>query len=657
MSVPGTSGSVPMHHHRRSSRGLPMRIDRSGPLLRLACLISLTSIGLASIDPACSIGFAAAAVASIAPDAYAASADFTAAAGAPSPAPASDPAPRAGSPVASALHALFDREWLREEREHPVDASLRGDRRFNDRWPDESLTAIDASHRADLAALARIDRAALPPADRLNYDLFQWNYRDRLESWRFHEYVFPLNQLDGIQISGDLTEMLRFATLKDYEDWIGRLERFGTYMDQTLALLDEGVRERRTLPRVVVERILAQITSNIVGDPEKSTFYAPFERLPSSIDSATAKRLELQARAAISSVVIPAFRRMQRFFTDTYLPHARTALAVTTLPDGSAYYAWLVRHFTTTSLTPEQVHALGVRAMAELHAQMLDAVRQSGFHGDLKDFLRYLRTDPRFHYDDPNELLTAYKAEAKTIDPLLVKEFGRLPRIPWGVLPIPADQAPNTYPAYSEAPAADGSRAAYMFVNLYKPDTRPLYEIPVLTCHEGRPGHALQLSLAGELRDLPAFRRFTYYNAYGEGWALYTETLCGEMGLYDDPYKRFGALSYQMWRAARLVVDTGIHAYGMTRSQAIDLLRENTALTDQNIGTEVDRYIAWPGQALSYMVGEMKLRELRERAEHRLGQRFDIKQFHDAVLGNGSLPLDVLERVVDDWINAAAKRP
>src|SRR5579883_868597 len=319
MSVPGTSGSVPMHHHRRSSRGLPMRIDRSGPLLRLACLISLTSIGLASIDPACSIGFAAAAVASIAPDAYAASADFTAAAGAPSPAPASDPAPRAGSPVASALHALFDREWLREEREHPVDASLRGDRRFNDRWPDESLTAIDASHRADLAALAalaRIDRAALPPADRLNYDLFRWNYRDRLDSWRFHEYVFPLNQLDGIQTSGDLTQTLRFATRRDYEDWIGRLERFGVYMDQTLALLAEGVKERRTLPRIVVERIMPQIASNIVDDPRRSTFYAPFLKLPPSIDPSTAKRLELQARAAISSVVIPAFRRMQRFFTD-----------------------------------------------------------------------------------------------------------------------------------------------------------------------------------------------------------------------------------------------------------------------------------------------------------------------------------------------------
>jgi len=286
---------------------------------------------------------------------------------------------------------------------------------------------------------------------------------------------------------------------------------------------------------------------------------------------------------------------------------------------------------------------------------MLEALEDAGFHGTLEEFLHYLRTDPRFHYEDPQRLLEAYKAEAKTIDPLLVREFGHLPRIPWGVRPIPADQAPNTYPAYSDEPAADGSRAAYMSVNLYKPETRPLYEIPVLTCHEGRPGHALQLSLAAEMRALPAFRRFTYYNAYGEGWALYTETLCNEMGLYDDPYKRFGALSYQMWRAVRLVVDTGIHRYGMTRAQAVAMLEENTALTGQNIGTEVDRYIAWPGQALSYMIGEIEIERLRGQAEHRLGARFDIRQFHDVVLGSGSLPLDVLGRVVDDWIARAER--
>jgi uncharacterized protein (DUF885 family) len=561
------------------------------------------------------------------------------------------------TPAVRALHALFDREWAREVRESPVEASLRGDRRYNDRWPDRSAAAIAESHRADQRALqdlGRIPRGALPAEEQLDYDLFRWKYQDRLESWRFHEYVFPLNQLDGIQTSGDLTENLRFTTLKDYQDWLARLSSFGTYMEQTIALLRQGVEEKRTLPKVVAQRIAPQITDNIVADPAASTFYAPFAKVTPSIDAATAQRLQQQARTAISSVVIPAFRRMQRFFADTYLPNARTALAVTTLPDGREYYDYLVRHFTTTSMSAEQVHALGLQKMAAIHRQMLEVIQQTGFHGSFQAFLHFLRTDPRFHYDSAPALLEAYKAEAKTIDPLLVKEFGRLPRIPWGIAVIPADQAPNMYPAYSQDPAADGSRAAYMFVNLYKPETRPIYEIPVLTCHEGRPGHALQLSLAAERRDLPNFRRFSYFNAYGEGWALYTEVLCGEMGLYDDPYKRFGALSYQMWRAVRLVVDTGIHRYGMTRAQAVDLLRQNTALAQQNIDTEVDRYIAWPGQALCYMIGEMKIQELRARAEHTLGPRFDIKAFHDVILQGGTLPLDVLQTVVENWIRTQA---
>jgi len=575
---------------------------------------------------------------------------------APSPAPA---AASSAAAAVAALHALFDREWQRTQREEPVSASMRGERAYDDRWPDRSFPALQASHRADeqaLADLARIDRGALPAQEQLSYDLFAWNYRDRLQSWKFHEYVFPLNQLEGIQTAGDLTENLRFRTPKDYQDWLERLRRFGTYMDQTIALLQRGVNEKRTLPRVIVERIEPQIATNIVAAPTASTFYAPYRTLPASFDAASAQKLQGEARAAVASVVIPAFGRLRRFFADTYGPHARSALAVTTLPDGKAYYAYLVRHFTTTDLTPEQVHARGLELMEQLRTQMRATMQAAHFAGDLPQFLHFLRTDPRFHYDRASDLLEAYKAQAKTIDPLLVRQFGRLPRIPWGIAIIPADQAPNMYPAYSQEPAADGSRAALMFVNLYRPETRPIYEIPVLTCHEGRPGHALQLSLAAELQDLPAFRRFNYYNAYGEGWALYTETLCGEMGLYDDPYKRFGALSYQMWRAVRLVVDTGIHLDGMSREQAVRLMQENTALAQQNIDTEVDRYIAWPGQALSYMIGEIKIRELRERAARALGPRFDIRRFHDVVLASGTLPLGVLEHVVDDWISAEERR-
>lgn len=542
-------------------------------------------------------------------------------------------------------------------REHPLDASDLGDRRFNNKWPDRSPAAIVRSHEDDqqaLRELEQIDRKSLSAQDKISYDLFKWQYKDRLDSYHFHEYLFPLNQLGGIQTVGDYAESLRFVTLEDYRDWITRMQNIGEYMDQTIALLAQGVKEGRTLPKVVAERIPRQISANIVSDPKESEFYKPFEKIPSTIDRKTATQLRREARDAIENNVVPAFKRLQAFFNNDYLPHCRTSIAASSLPDGKAYYAYLVRHFTTTDMTPEQVHRLGLKKVAQIHKQMLKIIHQVHFKGSFASFLHYLRTDPRFYYNDPKDLLEAYKAEAKTIDPLLVKEFGKLPRIPWGIKVIPADQAPNTYPAYSYPPAADGSRAAYMYVNLYKPETRPKYEIPVLTCHEGRPGHALQLSLATELTDLPDFRRFAYFNAYGEGWALYTEELCGEMGVYDTPYKRFGALSYQSWRAARLVVDTGIHYFGWTRERAVKYFKANTALSDQNISTEVDRYIAWPGQALSYMIGEIEIQSLRKQAEKRLGDKFNIKAFHDEVLANGSLPLMVLRTVMEGWMKTQA---
>lgn len=567
------------------------------------------------------------------------------------------PSTAADDSAGVALHKLFDREWDREMQEDPLNASDLGDYRFNDKWPDASMPAIERSHAADeqaLKDLAAINRDALAPQDKVSYDLFKWRYNDRLDSYKFHEYLFPLNQLGGIQTAGDIaTQSLHFTSLKDYQDWLTRLQTFGPYMDQTIALLQQGVDEQRVLPKVVADRIPQQIADNIVTDVTKSPFYAPFlQKSPQvQLDDATWMKMQDDAKAAITGTVIPAYQRLKSFFNDTYLPHARTALAVTTLPDGKAYYAYLVRHFTTTDMTPEQVHELGLQKMAEIHKQMLDVIAETHFKGSFADFLKYLRTNPRFYYKNPQDLLNAYKVTAKTIDPLLVKEFGHLPRIPWGIAVIPADQAPNTYPAYSMQPAADGSRAAFMAVNLYKPETRPKYEIPVLTCHEGRPGHALQLSLATEMTNLPNFRRFGYFNVYGEGWALYSETLCGEMGLYDDPYKKFGMLSYQMWRAVRLVVDTGIHYYGMSREDAVKMFKENTALTDQNIGTEVDRYIAWPGQALSYMVGEIEIQKLRKHAEDKLGAKFNVKGFHDVILENGTVPLSVLDTIVDDWID------
>ncbi|HVC09766.1 MAG TPA: DUF885 domain-containing protein, partial [Elusimicrobiota bacterium] len=531
---------------------------------------------------------------------------------APARATFSEPAaPSAQAGATALLHQLFKRDWDRQMREDPLSASDYGDRRFNALWPDMSLAEIKREHKEDeqtLTDLAKIDRKDLDAQDRINYDLFKWQHQDSIESYRFHEYLFPLNQLSGIQTVGDMaTQSLTFATLKDYQDWLERLRTFGPYMDQTIALLRLGLKDGYTLPKVVAARIPPQIKDNIVADPAQSPFYAPFKSFPASIDAKTAARLRQEAAQAVTQVIVPAYRRLDDFFVKTYLPGCRTSIAARDLPNGKAYYAYLVRHFTTTDMTPAQVRALGLKKMAEIKKQMLDVIKQTGFKGSFHDFLHYLRTNPKFYYTDPADLLEAYRAQGKAIDPLLVKEFGHLPSIPWGIEPIPADQAPNTYTAYSEGPSADGTRAAIMSVNLYKPETRPKYEIPVLTCHEGRPGHALQLSLAAEMTGLPKFRRFSYYNAYGEGWAVYCETLCGEMGVYDTPYKRFGELSYQMWRAARLVADTGIHYYGMSRQDAVQLLRDNTALSDENINAEVDRYIAWPGQALSYMIGEIDI--------------------------------------------------
>src|SRR6185312_13022278 len=369
----------------------------------------------------------------------------------------------ADNTAATALHQLFDREWDRTMRENPIYASDLGDYRYNDKWPDASLAAIQTRHTEDqqaLTELMKIDRAALGTQDQISYDLFKWQLNDDDDSFKFHEYLFPLNQLDGIQTVGDIaTQSLRFETLKDYQDWLTRLKTFAPYMDQTIALLQQGVDEQRVLPKVVADRIPQQITDNIVADVTKSPFYAPFLKKPDFIDAKTFADMQAQARDSITNVEMPAFKKLQAFFKDTYLPKARTALAVTTLPDGQAYYAYLVRHFTTTDETPQQVHDIGMAKVKEIHARMEQVIKSTGFKGDFAAFLHYLRTDPKFYYKNPDDLLEAYQAQAKMIDPLLVKEFGHEPRVPWGVSVIPADQAPNTYPAYSMQPSADGKRA------------------------------------------------------------------------------------------------------------------------------------------------------------------------------------------------------
>ena len=552
-----------------------------------------------------------------------------------------------------ALHDLFTAAWDQQMLEDPEHASELGDRRWNDRWMDRSPEAYarrDQNNHAILATLAKIDRKQLSKADQLNYDLFQKRYADRIEQYKVRWFLMTFNQREGPQTSDDLSSSLRFETVKDYEDWLARLRAVPTAMDQFTTLLREGIRERMVHPRVIMERIPAQIDKQIVSDPTQSGFYKPFKSFPSAISQADQQRLQQDAREAVEKQVVPAFAKFKQFFVSEYLPACYDKVGAWQLPHGGELYAQMIRHYTTTNETPEEVHQIGLKEVARINAEMDSVMQQTGFKGTRDEFFKFLRTDPQFFYKTPEELFVAYKALAKTVDPNLVKVFRTLPREPYGVEAIPASFAPDTTAAYYRPGAADGSRAGTYFVNLYKPDARPKWEMMALSLHESVPGHHLQIARAHELGEMPKFRRFGEYTAYVEGWGLYAESLGEDMGLYSDPYSKFGQLSYEMWRAVRLVVDTGIHVKHWTREQAIKYFMENCPKHELDITNEIDRYIAWPGQALAYKTGELKIKELRARAQEKLGAKFDLKDFHDEVLGSGPLPLDILERNVDEWI-------
>jgi uncharacterized protein (DUF885 family) len=400
-----------------------------------------------------------------------------------------------------------------------------------------------------------------------------------------------------------------------------------------------------------MQRVPAQIDRQLVSNAEESGFYRPFKQMPASMPAAEQAKLRAAAKQAVETKVLPAYKRFKEFFVNEYLPASYDNVGVWQRPHGDAAYAFYVRQYTTTDLTPDQIHEIGLKEVARIKAEMEKVKSETGFTGTMPEFFNFLRTDPRFFYKTPEELLTSYRARAKTIDPLLVKLFKTLPRLPYGVEPIPAVEAPDTTTAYYSQGSADGTRAGTYFVNLYQPETRPKWEMMALSLHESVPGHHLQISRGMEVGDIPNFRRYGYYSAFGEGWGLYAESLGYEMGLYNDPYDKFGQLTYDMWRAVRLVVDTGIHAKRWSRKQAIDYFMENAAKTEQDVTNEVDRYIAWPGQALSYKIGQLKIREMRTYAEKELGKDFDVREFHDVVLGSGAVPLDVLEKIVKAWVN------
>ncbi|HEX7177207.1 MAG TPA: DUF885 domain-containing protein [Pyrinomonadaceae bacterium] len=582
----------------------------------------------------------------------------------PTKAQRTNPRPRAGAAQGQAgagrqLHAIFDAEWQWTMQEYPTFASSLGDLRYNDRWTDISVEAYERRHRHRqdvLARLSRLERARMSPADQLNYDLFKKDLELAIEEHKFRAYLLPINQREGVQNSDELSDQLRFQTVKDYDDWLARLRALPNYMDQSIALLREGKAAGILWPKVTMQRVPAQLDKQIVARAEDSPFYKPFKNFHADIPAAERERLTRAASETISTGVVPAYRRLKEYFVAEYLPASYDKVGIWQWRDGGAAYAYYARSYTTTGMTPEQIHERGLSEVARIRAEMQKIMTQVGFKGTHKEFFKKLRTDDQFYYKKPEELLDAYRAISKKIDPHLVKVFKTIPRVPYGVIPIPDKIAPDTTTAYYNQPAADGSRPGYYYVNLYKPESRPKWEMMALSLHEAVPGHHFQISRAMELGEIPEFRRYGGYTAFVEGWGLYAESLGEDMGLYDDPYSKFGQLTYEMWRAVRLVVDTGMHHMKWDRQRAIDYFLDNAAKTEQDIVNEIDRYITNPGQALAYKIGELKFKELRARAKSQLGDKFDVREFHDVVLGSGAVPLDVLERIVDDWIRSQKKR-
>ncbi len=562
--------------------------------------------------------------------------------------------------AATELHELLADAWEFELRENPLFATSVGDHRYDDRLPSVGAEAEGrraAGRRAFLERLARIDRAGLGDVDRVSYDMLAGQLGDALAEFGFRAYEMPINADWGFHIGfARLPDDMPLGTVRDYERYLARLRAFPHYVDQQLGAMRAGLERGFTVPRVALDGYEATIAAHVVDDPQRSVFYAPFAAFPATLPAPDRERLRAAGRSAIADAVVPGYRTFLDFMTGEYLPGARATTGASELPDGRAYYDYLIRHFTTLDLlTPDSIHAIGRREVARIRTEMEAIIREVEFAGDFAAFLAFLRSDQRFYADTPEELLKEAAFLAKRMDGILPSLFKTLPRQPYGVAPVPDALAPKfTGGRYIEAPAG-GTQPGYYWVNTYRLDSRPLYTLPALTLHEAVPGHHLQIALAREREDLPPFRRVAYVDAFGEGWGLYAEWLGVEAGMYADPYARFGRLTYEMWRACRLVVDTGLHAMGWTRRQAMDYLAGNTALSLHEVRTETDRYISWPGPALAYQMGELTIRELRRGAEAALGQRFDVREFHDVVLLSGTVPLPVLEDQVRRYVERARR--
>lgn len=551
--------------------------------------------------------------------------------------------------------ALWQQEWAWRLQQLPLMATSVGVHTYDDRLDAVGVAAqtARAKHwRAVLADLARIDPAELSAPQRVNYRIYQAQLEGLAGDIELDGYLMPMNSDSAFY--SELASLPRthpFRDERDVQNYLARLRALPAYFEQNIELLQRGLKRGVSVPQVVLsgrDQAIAAVAE--LQDPTTSGYYAPFLQLPANISSERASELQAEAQRVLREAVIPAHQALLRFMREEYVPKARKTLAAYALPQGKAWYRRQILNFVTEDLSPEAIHQTGLDEVARIRAEMDGILKELKFDGDLPAFLRFLRSDPQFYAKTPDELLAAAAWIAKRADGLLPRYFGKLPRLPYGVAPVPDAIAPY-YTAGRYVPAAEGSREpGWYWVNTYNLPSRSLYALPALTLHEAVPGHHLQGALAAEQGEQPDFRRYTYISAYGEGWALYAEELGNEMGMYRTPYERFGQLSYAAWRACRLVVDTGIHTQGWTRQQAVDYMLANTALSQHEVETEVDRYISWPGQALSYMIGMIRIRELRREAETALGARFDLRAFHDTVLELGSVPLPLLSEHVRAWI-------
>jgi uncharacterized protein (DUF885 family) len=559
----------------------------------------------------------------------------------------------ATNPQSIALHALFDDEFEARIANNPLMASEMG-RGQDDIMPNataEEHARITAQDQEFLGRLRAIERAALGEEDQLNYDLFEFVMFNRVENAKYRSYRIPLLSDYGFHNNFlNMYQGVDFDNVEAYRNYIARLNDVPRYFNENMTNMRTGIAEGFTMPREIMDNIVPSITGLIVENPEDSPFFTPFLTLSDNLTESEKAEIEAAGRDAIMNSVVPAYQEFYEFFTGEYATSGRPTISISDTPGGEEYYRYLTRYYTTIDITPEQVHEIGLREVARIKGEMEDIIEEVGFEGTFAEFLEFMRTDPQFYVTEPVQLLKEASWIAKRIDAKLPGFFGTLPRMPYGVRDVPASMASNYTTGRYWGPNEAAGLGGFFVVNTYALDKRPLYTLAALALHEGVPGHHLQNSLNAEQEGVPEFRQRFYPHAYGEGWGLYSEKLGVEMGIYQTPYEHFGRLSYEMWRAGRLVVDTGMHIMGWTREEAVNLFVENSALSLHNINTEVDRYIAWPGQALAYKMGELTLWRLRHRAEDALGDDFDIREFHDAVMAEGALPMSILEAQIESYI-------